>query len=57
MSKTDSKDLIVKTVTREDVDRVRGMLKGKGLLKALIADRKAEREASVRTSRKRNRSS
>lgn len=37
-------EIILKPITREYVHSVRGKLKGKGLLKALMADRKKERE-------------
>ena len=37
-------EIILKPITREYVQRVRGKLKGKGLLKALMADRKKERD-------------
>jgi hypothetical protein len=33
-----------KRVTRGDVHKLRGSLKGKGLLKALVAEKKKERE-------------
>jgi len=34
-----------KHVSRENVDRLRGKFKGKGLLKALIDEKKKERQA------------
>lgn len=37
-------EIILKPITRDYVHSVRGKLKGKGLLKALMADRKKERE-------------
>lgn len=37
-------EIILKPITREYVQSVRGKLRGKGLLKALMADRKKERE-------------
>jgi AbrB family looped-hinge helix DNA binding protein len=37
-------EIILKPITREYVHSIRGKLKGKGLLKALMADRKKERE-------------
>ena len=37
-------EIILKPITREYVQSVRGKFKGKGLLKALMADRKKERE-------------
>ena len=37
-------EIILKPITREYVHSVRGKLKGKGLLKALMSDRKQERE-------------
>lgn len=36
-------EIILKPITREYVHSVRGKFKGKGLLKALMADRKKER--------------
>jgi AbrB family looped-hinge helix DNA binding protein len=40
----DSKQIILKPITREYVHSLRGRFKGKGLLKALMVDRKRERE-------------
>ena len=40
----DTHEIILKPITREYVQSVRGTLKGKGLLKALMADRKRERD-------------
>jgi AbrB family looped-hinge helix DNA binding protein len=37
-------EIILKPITREYVQSVRGKLRGKGLLKALMADRRKERE-------------
>lgn len=37
-------EIILKPITREYVHSIRGKFKGKGLLKALMADRKKERE-------------
>lgn len=37
-------EIILKPITREYVHSVRGKLRGKGLLKALMADRQKERE-------------
>ena len=37
-------EIILKPITREYVQSVRGKLKGKGLLKALMADKKKERD-------------
>jgi len=37
-------EIILKPITREYVHSIRGKLRGKGLLKALMADRKRERE-------------
>ncbi len=37
-------EIILKPITRDYVHSVRGKLKGKGLLKALMADRKKERD-------------
>ena len=36
--------IILQPVTRETIRKVRGMFKGAGALKALVADRKRERE-------------
>jgi AbrB family looped-hinge helix DNA binding protein len=36
--------IILQPVTREYIDKVRGMFKGSGALKALMEDRKRERE-------------
>ena len=38
------KEIILTPITREYVHSLRGKFKGKGLLKALMADRKKERE-------------
>ena len=40
----DEKEIILTPITREYVHSLRGRFKGKGLLKALMADRKKERE-------------
>ena len=40
----DNKRIILTPVTREYVHSLRGKYKGKGLMKALIADKKRERE-------------
>jgi AbrB family looped-hinge helix DNA binding protein len=37
-------EIILRPITREYVHSVRGKFKGKGLLQALMADRKKERE-------------
>ena len=37
-------EIILKPITREYVQSVRGKFKGKGLLKALMADKKKERD-------------
>ena len=37
-------EIILRPITREYVHSVRGKFKGKGLLRALMADRKKERE-------------
>ena len=37
-------EIILKPITREYVHSIRGKLRGKGLLKALMADRQKERE-------------
>jgi AbrB family looped-hinge helix DNA binding protein len=36
--------IILQPITRETIRKVRGMFKGAGALKALVADRKRERE-------------
>jgi AbrB family looped-hinge helix DNA binding protein len=40
----DEKEIILTPITREYVHSLRGKFKGKGLLKALMTDRKKERE-------------
>ena len=40
----EAKEIILKPITREYVHSLRGRFKGKGLLKALMVDRKKERE-------------
>jgi AbrB family looped-hinge helix DNA binding protein len=40
----DEKEIILTPITREYVHSLRGKFKGKGLLKALMADKKKERE-------------
>ena len=40
----DEKEIILTPITREYVHSLRGKFKGKGLLKALMADRKKESE-------------
>lgn len=37
-------EIILRPITREYVHSVRGKLRGKGLMKALLADKKRERE-------------
>ncbi|HZI85211.1 MAG TPA: AbrB/MazE/SpoVT family DNA-binding domain-containing protein [Pyrinomonadaceae bacterium] len=37
-------EIILKPITREYVHSLRGKLRGKGLMKALMADKKRERE-------------
>lgn len=37
-------EIILKPITREYIHSIRGKFRGKGLLKALMADRKKERE-------------
>lgn len=39
-----SKEIVLKPITREYVHSLRGKFKGKGLLKTLMADKKKERE-------------
>ena len=41
--KEDDKEIILRPITRDYVHSLRGRFKGKGLLKALMADRKEER--------------
>jgi len=38
------KEIILKPITRDYVHSFRGKLRGKGLMKALMAEKKAERE-------------
>ncbi len=38
------KEIILKPITREYVHSLRGKLRGKGLMKALMAEKKRERE-------------
>ncbi|PYS81713.1 MAG: AbrB family transcriptional regulator [Acidobacteria bacterium] len=40
----DANEIILKPITREYVHSLRGRFKGKGLLKALMAEKKKERE-------------
>ena len=40
----DEKEIVLTPITREYVHSLRGKFKGKGLLKALMADKKKERE-------------
>ena len=40
----DEKEIILTPITREYVHSLRGKFKGKGLLKAVMADKKKERE-------------
>lgn len=40
----DAKEIILKPITREYVHSLRGKFKGKGLLKALMAEKEKERE-------------
>jgi len=40
----DESEIILTPITREYVHSLRGKLKGKGLLKALMAEKKKERE-------------
>ncbi len=40
----DAKEIILTPITREYVHSLRGKFKGKGLLKALMAEKKKERE-------------
>ena len=41
---TETRQIILTPVTREYIHSLRGKYKGKGLMKALIADKKRERE-------------
>ena len=41
--KEDDREIILRPITRDYVHSLRGRFKGKGLLKALMADRKEER--------------
>lgn len=40
----DSNEIVLKPITREYVHSLRGRFKGKGLLKALMAEKEKERE-------------
>lgn len=40
----DTKEIVLKPITREYVHSLRGKFKGKGLLKTLMAEKKKERE-------------
>ncbi len=40
----DANEIVLKPITREYIHSVRGRFKGKGLLKALMAEKKKERE-------------
>ena len=40
----DNRHIVLTPITREYIHRLRGKYQGKGLLKALMADRKRERE-------------
>lgn len=40
----DDKEIILKPITREYVHGLRGKFRGKGLMKALMAEKKRERE-------------
>ena len=40
----DANEIVLKPITREYVHSLRGRFKGKGLLKALMAEKKKERE-------------
>lgn len=42
--KEDEKEIILKPITREYIHSLRGKFKGKGLMKALMAEKKRERE-------------
>ena len=42
--KEDANEIILKPITREYIHSLRGRFKGKGLLKALMAEKKKERE-------------
>jgi AbrB family looped-hinge helix DNA binding protein len=38
------REIVLKPITREYIHRLRGKFRGKGLMKALIAEKKRERE-------------
>jgi AbrB family looped-hinge helix DNA binding protein len=40
----DANEIVLKPITREYIHSLRGRFKGKGLLKALMAEKKKERE-------------
>jgi AbrB family looped-hinge helix DNA binding protein len=42
--KEDEKEIILKPITREYIHSLRGKFKGKGLMKALMAEKKRERD-------------
>jgi AbrB family looped-hinge helix DNA binding protein len=42
--KEDEKEIILKPITREYIHSLRGKFRGKGLMKALMAEKKRERE-------------
>jgi AbrB family looped-hinge helix DNA binding protein len=42
--KEDANEIVLKPITREYIHSLRGRFKGKGLLKALMAEKKKERE-------------
>ncbi len=42
--KEDANEIVLKPITREYIHSLRGRFKGKGLLKALMAEKRKERE-------------
>jgi AbrB family looped-hinge helix DNA binding protein len=42
--KEDEKEIVLKPITREYIHSLRGKLRGKGLMRALMAEKKRERE-------------
>jgi AbrB family looped-hinge helix DNA binding protein len=49
--KEDEKEIVLKPITREYVHSLRGKFRGKGLLKALRAEKKRERDLMTRRSK------
>lgn len=42
--KEDEREIVLKPITRDYIHSLRGKLRGKGLMKALMAEKKRERE-------------